>query len=193
MKKFFLIAVTAIAAIAMASCSKEYADINHTHDQYADVNHTHDQYADVNHHHNETQTKVYNFSIHFDATSGDDGDCWADAVTQISQIIQASDAVLVYGKSRLWSDEEAYDAWPVAYNMLGYNYTVLFGTKYIAFKRYHLGAMPAEDIAMKVVVIPASVVVKAKAAHVDVNNYADMVGYLQSNGEVVETIESVEI
>lgn len=193
----FIFAMVSFVALSIVACSKDYADINHTHDQYADTdhshdqyadtNHTHDGYADTNHTHNETQTKIYKFSIHFDATTGNSGDEWAQAIHNLPNKIKNSDAVFVYGKSRLWTDENAYDAWPVSYNMLGYNYTVLFETSYIAFKRYYnLGTFAAEDIAMRVIVIPAEVVVTAKAANVNVNDYMAMTAYLKSIGETIE-------
>lgn len=194
----FIFAMVSFVALSIVACSKDYADINHTHDQYAntdhshdqyaDTNHTHDGYADTNHTHNETQFKKYEFNIQFAATTGASGDQTAHFVKELPETIDATDVVLVYGKSHFYNDNGAYDAWPLSIGLLSYSYTVCFGTKRIAFIRhYNLNSSwNAETIAMRVFVIPATVVVTAKAANVDVNDYMAMTAYLKSIGETIE-------
>lgn len=194
--------MVSFVALSIVACSKDYADTNHTHDQYADTNHshdqyadtnhTHDQYADTNHTHNETQLKMYEFNIEFAATTGEDEDIMARSVRLLPEIIDETDVVLVYGES-LYGDNGAYDAWPLTIGQTSYWYTVVFGTKKITFTRSLTYREPigAETIAMRVFVIPATAVVTAKAANVDINDYQAMTAYLQSLGETIEfqTIE----
>ncbi len=182
MKKILFVAMASLVALTMGSCSKEYADINHTHDQYADSEHTH----------NETQFKKYDFNIQFAATTGESGDQTARYVKELSETIDATDVVLVYGESHFYSDNGAYDAWPLSIGLVSYSYTVVFGTKSMAFTRHYNFAgqsHEAETIAMRVFVIPATVVVSAKASNVDVDDYVAMTSYLDSIGEIVEVQE----
>ncbi len=180
MKKVFNFAMVLLVILSIVACDKDYADINHVHDGYADINHTH----------NEKQSTMYTFNIQFAATVGEDANC----VKDLPETIDENDVVLVYGKSHYYTDAEAYDAWPVTLGLISYSYTVCFGTKIIGFtRRIGLADAPgnAETIAMRVIVIPATVVVSAKAANVNVDDYTEMTDYLYSIGEQLE-VQTIE-